>query len=83
MMKLFVWIHDRTFHSWSMIDEPCLHTSMYGKATAIVMAENEEEAIALLAARNEGWRTEDLLRLRPRVYDLDHSSVIYSSIQDV
>ena len=81
-MKLFVWVHDRTFHSWSMIDEPCLHTSMYGKATAIVMAETEEEAIGMLADKNDGWRPEDL-RLRSRVYELDKPAVIYSSIQDI
>jgi hypothetical protein len=80
-MKLFIWVHDRAFHSWSMIDEPCLHTSMYSKATAIVMAETEEQAITLLVDKNEGWRPEDLQQLRPRVFDLNDPSVIYSHIQ--
>ncbi|WP_371381269.1 hypothetical protein [Sporomusa aerivorans] len=80
-MKLFIWNHDRTYHSWSMIDEPCLHTSMYGKATAIVLAETEEQAITLLAEKNEGWRPEDLRRLSPYIIELDNSSVIYSQLQ--
>mgnify|MGYP003586156592 CR=1 FL=1 len=33
---------------------------MYSKATAVVAAETEEQAIALLAEKNEGWRLEDL-----------------------
>ena len=80
-MKLYVWTHDRTFHSWSMIDEPCLHTSMYNKATAIVIAETEEQAIAMLAEKNEGWRAEDLQRLRPQVIELDTPAVVYSQVQ--
>lgn len=79
-MKLYVWIHDRTFHSWSMIEEPCLHASMYNKATAIVIAETEEKAIALLTERDEGWRAEDLQNLRPQVIELDKSSVVYSQV---
>jgi len=79
-MKLYVWTHDRTFHSWSMIEEPCLHTSMYNKATAIVIAETEEEAISLLIERNEGWRSEDLRMLRPRELELDNPAVVYSQV---
>ncbi|HWR42055.1 hypothetical protein [Sporomusa sp.] len=82
-MKLFVWVHDRTFHSWSMIDEPCLHTSMYGKATAMVLAETEEQAISLLVEKDEGWRQEDLQQLRPRVFDLHSPSVVYHDIQSL
>lgn len=80
-MKLFVWIHDRSFHSWSMIDEPCLNTAMYNKATAIVIAETEKQAIDLLVCKNDGWRAEDLQRLRPRVIELDNQSVIYSHLE--
>jgi len=80
LVKLYVWTHDRTFHSWSMIEEPCLHTAMYNKATAIVLAETEEQAITLLAEKNEGWRAEDFKSLRPQVFELDAALVVYSQV---
>lgn len=80
-MRLYVWVHDRTFHSWSMIEEPCLHTSMYNKATAIVIADSEEQAIALLTGKDEGWRAEDLRMLRPQVIELDNPSVVFRQVQ--
>ena len=79
-MKIFIWIHDRTFHSWSMMNEPSLHEAMYSRASAVVLAATEEEAIQLLVERNEGWRQEDLSRLKPKVIELDQKVVLYSHI---
>ncbi|WP_312523480.1 hypothetical protein [Anaerospora sp.] len=80
-MKLFIWVHDRTFHSWSMMNEPVLHEAMYSRAAAVVVAETEQEAIQLLLKRDSGWRQEDLERLRPQVMNWDTAQVVYSHIQ--
>lgn len=80
-MKLYIWRHNKKFHSYSMINEPCVNNEFYTDALAVVAANSIEEAAALLAAGNEGWHTEDLLALSPSVYDLDRSKVIYTEIR--
>lgn len=80
-MKIFVWVHNRAFHSWSMFDEPCVHEDMYSKATAIVMANSEEEAISLLTREEHSWREEDLRRLKPKVLPIDAPVIIHTDIR--
>ena len=79
-MKLFVWRHNRRFHSWSMMDEPCVHEDMYTEAVAAAAAETEEQALELLAGRG-GWRTEDLRRLRPAVFELADPTVVFELVR--
>ena len=64
-MNLFIWRHNKTYHSHSMINEPCVVNEFYLDALAIVEAETLEEALQLLEERNEGWRVEDLRELEP------------------
>lgn len=80
-MKAYIWVHDRTFHSWSMMGEPNLNEAMYSRAAAIVLAATEEEAVAMLLSRNEGWRQEDLGRLKPKVVEINQAAVLYSHVQ--
>lgn len=80
-MQIYVWRHNKKFHSYSMINEPCLNSHFYQEVTAIVMAESEQQAIELLLAKNEGWRGEDLELLKPRVYSLQESGVLFTQVQ--
>ncbi len=80
-MKIFIWRHNRRFHSWSMIDEPNVHQSCYTDAVAIVQAASAEEALKILAARDPEWVTGDLQRLEPKVIDGDTPAVIYAAIR--
>ena len=64
-MNLYIWRHNKTYHSHSMIDEPCVLNEFYLDALAIVAAPSVDEALQMLAARNEGWRVEDLPRSFP------------------
>lgn len=80
-MKLYVWRHNKTYHSHSMIQEPCVNTEFYLDAIAIVAAQNLDEALALLAAQQKGWRTEDLRELEPQVYDMDKAGVIFTELR--
>ena len=70
-MKLYVWRHNKTYHSHSMIQEPCVNSEFYLDAIAIVAAESLDEALEFLAAQHKGWRTDDLRELEPQVYELD------------
>lgn len=80
-MKIFMWVHDRTFHSWSMMNEPSLHEAMYSRAAAIVAAETEEAAIEMLLQKDCGWREEDLKRYRPKIMEITEAAIIYNHIQ--
>ena len=44
-MKVYVWRHNKTYHSHSMINEPCVQNHYYLVALAIVAAESLEEAL--------------------------------------
>ncbi|MDD2422255.1 MAG: hypothetical protein PHC60_03095 [Heliobacteriaceae bacterium] len=79
-MKLFIWRHNRRFHSYSMIDEPCVVPDLYTDAVAVVLAETEEQALAILAAREPRWRVADLKRLQPRVIDLTTPGVLFTFV---
>lgn len=80
-MNLYIWRHNKTYHSHSMIDEPCVNTEFYLDALAIVVASDLEEALAKLAEENKGWRIEDLRRLPCRVLPLDKAGVAYSELR--
>ena len=59
-MNIYVWRHNKTYHSHSMIEEPCLNSEFYLDAIAIVVASSLEEALEKLAEQKQGWRVEDL-----------------------
>ena len=80
-MKLYVWRHNKTYHSHSMIQEPCVNSEFYLDAIAIVAAESLDEALELLAAQHKGWHTDDLRELEPQVYELDKGQVIFTELR--
>lgn len=80
-MKLFVWRHNRKFHSYSMINEPNVHQDLYTDAVAIVAAETLERALELLAAQGKGWLVEDIRRLTPKVFNCDHEGIIFEDVR--
>ena len=80
-MQLYIWRHNRKFHSWSMFSEPCVHQSLYTDAIAIAIAESAEEALELLESREEGWLIEELRRISPRVFPLDSPAILFSDIR--
>lgn len=79
-MQVYMWRHNRRFHSWSMISEPIVHQGFYTDAVAIVQAASEEEAYQLLAARHPEWVVEELRRLTPRVFSAEAPAVIFAEI---
>ena len=68
-MKVYLWRHNRRYHSWSMINEPNVHQDCYTDAVLVVQAASEEEAYRLVAEREPAWLVEELKRLRPRVFE--------------
>ena len=54
-MQIYVWRHNKKFHSYSMIDEPSVNNNFYLDAIAIVLAESQEEALTLLQQKEQGW----------------------------
>ncbi len=60
-MNLYIWRHNKTYHSHSMINEPCVVNEFYLDALAIVEAETLDDALKLLEERNVqkagGWKT--------------------------
>ena len=47
-MNIYVWRHNKTYHSHSMIDEPCVNSEFYLDAIAVVLAHDLEEALTKL-----------------------------------
>lgn len=82
-MNIYVWRHNKTYHSHSMIDEPCVNSEFYLDAIAVVLAHDLEEALAKLAEENKGWRTEDLRQLPCKVYPADKAAVIFSELRGI
>lgn len=80
-MKLFIWRHNRKFHSYSMINEPNIHQDLYTDAIAIVVAETQEKAYELLAAQNRGWLISDLEKLEPRIFNCAEAGVVFEEIR--
>ena len=66
-MNLFIWRHNKTYHSHSMINEPCVVNEFYLDALAIVEAETLEEALQLLE--------------EPIVVPLTGAKVVYTHIR--
>lgn len=82
-MNIYVWRHNKTYHSHSMIDEPCVNSEFYLDAIAVVLAHDLEEALTKLAEENKGWRTEDLRQLPCSVYPADKAAVIFSKLRGI
>lgn len=82
-MNIYVWRHNKTYHSHSMIDEPCVNSEFYLDAIAVVLAHDLEEALTKLAEENKGWRTEDLRQLPCSVYPTDKAAVIFSELRGI
>lgn len=80
-MKLFIWRHNRKHHSWSMIEEPCVHQAFYNDAVAIVLAESEEEALQILAKEGAGWRVEEIACLRPKVVEVNQPRLVFQEVR--
>ena len=80
-MNIYIWRHNKTYHSHSMIDEPCVNSEFYLDALAIVVASSMEEALAKLAAENKGWRIEDLRRLECKIIPADQAGVVYAELR--
>lgn len=79
-MKVFLWRHNRKFHSYSMIEEPVVHHDFYTDAIAVIMAETLEQALELLKIQNTGWRTEDLQLLTPLIFECTEPGVVYQAV---
>lgn len=80
-MNIYIWRHNKTYHSHSMIDEPCVNTEFYLDALAVVVANDLDEALGKLAEENKGWRIDDLRRLACKVIPLDKAGVAYSELR--
>ena len=80
-MNLYIWRHNRKFHSWSMLGEPCVHQSLYTDAIAIAAADSPEQALELLADTEEGWLVEELRRLTPIILPLDKPALLFTDIR--
>ncbi|MDR3589202.1 MAG: hypothetical protein P4N41_06030 [Negativicutes bacterium] len=80
-MKIFIWRHNRRFHSWSMLSEPNINQAVYTDAVVIVQAEDEEQAYELIAQREDGWVVEELKRLKPRIIAADQPEVVFADVR--
>lgn len=80
-MNIYLWRHNKTYHSHSMIDEPCLNNEFYLDTLAIVVAHDLEEALAKLAEQNAGWRIDDLRALPCQVIPVDKARVIFTELR--
>ena len=80
-MQLYIWRHNRKFHSWSMFGEPCVHQSMYTDAVAVIAAESAEQALQLLVDSGQGWLPEELRRLTPTVLPLTKPSIAFQEVR--
>ncbi len=80
-MNVYVWRHNKTYHSHSMIEEPCINSEFYLDAIAVVIAENLDEAVQQLAAARQGWRPEDLKALPCQVYPASQAAVVFTELR--
>ncbi len=80
-MNIYVWRHNKTYHSHSMIEEPCINSEFYLDALAIVVAANLEEALEKLAEQKKGWRVDDLRALPCQVYSAENAAVIFTELR--
>jgi len=80
-MNIYIWRHNKTYHSHSMINEPCVNTEFYLDALAIVVAHDLEEALDKLAEENKGWRIDDLRELECKIIPVDKAGVAYTDLR--
>ena len=80
-MQLYIWRHNRKFHSWSMLSEPCVHQAMYTDALVVIAAESAEQALQLLAESDQGWLPDELQRLTPTVIPLNQPSIAFQEVR--
>ena len=80
-MNIYLWRHNRTYHSHSMIQEPCVNQEFYLDALAIVEANTLEEALQKLEEQGKGWRIEDLRELEPKIFTLEEAEIIFTDIR--
>lgn len=80
-MNVYVWRHNKTYHSHSMIEEPCINNEFYLDAIAVVIAENMQQAVEKLAEQNKGWRTDDLKALSCQVFPADKAAVVFTELR--
>lgn len=80
-MNIYLWRHNRTYHSHSMIQEPCVNQEFYLDALAIVAANTLDEALQKLEAQGKGWRIEDLRELEPKIFTLEEAEIIFTDIR--
>ena len=80
-MQLYIWRHNRKFHSWSMFNEPCVQQSTKTHALAIVGAESQEQALQLLGEAEQGWLLSELDRITPTVLPLNSAAVAFSEVR--
>lgn len=78
---MFVWRHNRKFHSYSMMNEPIIHQDLYTDAIAIVAAETKQRAYELLAASGKGWIISEIKQLEPSVLSCDEERVVFEEIR--
>lgn len=79
-MKVFVWRHNKTHHSHSMINEPCLNNNFYLDAIAVVAANSLAEAVQILCDAKQGWRAEDLAEHPHEEFELGKPRLLFSNI---
>lgn len=80
-MNVYIWRHNRKFHSYSMINEPCVNQNLYTDAIAIVLADSREQAYDLLVRQNQGWLVADLDRIEPTIIDTAAPAVIFQEVR--
>lgn len=80
-MNIYVWRHNKTYHSHSMIEEPCINNEFYLDAIAIVVAKDLDEALIKLTDEHKGWRVEDLRALPCKVYPADKAGIIFTELR--
>ncbi len=79
-MHIYLWRHNTAFSSWSMLDEPQIHTSRYTHAEVAVLAGSQEEALDILE-RNGRWNRKELERIEPEILSLEEPRIITCCVQ--
>ena len=80
-MNIYLWRHNKTYHSHSMIEEPCVNSEFYLDAIAIVVANDLDEALEKLAEQKQGWRVEDLRALPHQVIPVENAQVVFTELR--
>lgn len=78
-MKLYLWRHNRKFHSYSMMDEPVIHSDLYTSAAIGVVAASLEEALQLVQKEAPQFRVEDLRKMTPEIREV-RKGVLFAEV---